>query len=247
METQEISKNKNAATIGEMVAEDYRKAEVFKKFGLDFCCGGKKSIESACNEKGINAVELNEALDALDKEQKEFSQDVNKMDLDELIDHIINTHHKYVINSLPILGEYSAKVAKVHGNTNPEVLEIADQYQYIANELRAHMHKEEGILFPYIRQIAIAKRNNESLSPPPYGTVRNPINMMEEEHDSAGNTMAAIKKLSNDYSPPEHACNTYHVLYAKLKEFEEDLHRHIHLENNILFPKAIKFEAELLS
>ncbi len=246
MQIQETNQKKTNATIGEIVSQDYRTAQVFKKFGLDFCCGGKKSIETACNEKGINTAELNEALEALDKEQKESLQDFNVMELDKLIDHIINTHHVYVKESLPLLDEFSVKVVRVHGDANPEVVKIADHYHAVANELRMHMHKEEAILFPFIGQIAVAKRNNETLSPPMFGTVRNPIRMMESEHDSAGDAMAAIKELSNNYAPPAHACNTYRVLFAKLQEFENDLHQHIHLENNILFPKAIKLEEELL-
>ena len=247
MKVQEVNKKDTSTTIGEIVAKDYRTAEVFKKFGLDFCCGGKKSVSSVCNEKGINIAELNEALQALDKKEKSPFQDFNQMELDDLISHIVNTHHKYVAEALPLLDEFSSKVARVHGNANPEVVEIASHCQTVANELRTHMHKEETILFPYIRQITAAKRNNKSLSPPMFGTVKNPINMMEAEHDSAGNNITAIKELSNNYSPPAHACNTYRVLYAKLQEFENDLHQHIHLENNILFPKAIKLEEELLS
>ena len=128
MESEEINK-KDAATIGEMVADDYRKAEVFKKFGLDFCCGGRKSLDSACNETCIAVAELKDALEALDKEQEEFSKDFNRMELNDLIDHIINTHHKYVNQALPLLDEFSAKVAQVHGDANPEVVEIANHYR----------------------------------------------------------------------------------------------------------------------
>lgn len=247
MATLEIDKNKNTATIANMVAEDYRKAEVFKKFGLDFCCGGKKSLENACIDNGIDLIELNEALEAVDNEQKESVQDFNSMELDDLIEHIIEKHHKYVNAALPMLDEFSIKVARVHGNANPEVIEIASHYQAVAMELRIHMQKEEVILFPYIRQIAEAKRNHEPLSVPLFGSVRNPVSMMESEHESAGNALEAIKELSNDFTPPGYACNTYRVLFAKLKEFDDDLRQHIHLENNILFPKAIMFEDELRS
>ncbi len=247
METEAINKIENTVTIGEMVAKDYRKAEVFKKFGFDFCCGGNKTLDMACSEKGININEVNNALEILDDKQQQSSQDFSSLELDQLIDHIINNHHKYINEALPLLDEFSAKVARVHGDVHPEVIEISDHYQAIANELRMHMNKEEAILFPYIGQIAVAKRNNETLSPPPFGTVRNPINMMEMEHISAGNSMAAINELSNDYTPPTDACNTYRVLFGKLKEFEDDLHQHINLENNILFPKAIKLEEELTS
>ena len=248
MNTQEITNNKTEPTIGEMVADDYRKAEVFKKFGIDFCCGGKDQLDRICNKKGINIAEVKQALKALDEQQLEQNkQDYQNWDIDILSEYIIETHHKYVNDALPLLDEFSAKVAKVHGASNPEVIEIARLFQAVANELRMHMDKEETILFPYIRQMAMAKHLGELLPLSPFGTIKNPINMMEAEHESAGGNMQAISELSNGYNPPEWACNTYKVLYAKLQEFENDLHQHVHLENNILFPKAIKFEEELLS
>ena len=161
-------------------------------------------------------------------------------------EYTTETHHKYVIDALPLLDEFSTKVARVHGASNPEVIEIARLFQVVANEIRMHMDKEETILFPYIRQMAMAKHLGELLPLSPFGTIKNPINMMEAEHESAGGSMQAISELSNGYNPPEWACNTYKVLYAKLQEFENDLHQHVHLENNILFPKAIKFEEALL-
>jgi len=248
MDTQILNNDETNPTIGEMVAGDYRKAEVFKKFGIDFCCGGKDPLDKTCSKKGIDLAEIKQALKELDKQQmQQPSQDYNNWELDFLSDYIINTHHKYVTEALPLLDEYSIKVARVHGEAHPEVVEIASLCKAIANELRMHMHKEEAILFPYIRQMAMAKRNNESLHPSPFGTVKNPISMMEMEHDSAGGNMHAINELSNGYNPPEEACITYRVLYAKLQEFENDLHQHIHLENNILFPKAANLEADLLS
>lgn len=205
LETQDFTKNENAATIGEIVVKDYRTAAIFKKYGIDFCYGGKKTLADVCRQKGINMTEVNEALQTLDKQQQQSTQDYTVWELDCLADHIVNTHHKYVNESLPLLYEFSAKVASVHGEANPEVVEISFHYHAVANELRMHMHKEEAILFPYIGQIAMAKRNNEPLPLPPFGTVKNPINMMEAEHDSAGNAMEAIKELSNSYNPPEHA------------------------------------------
>ena len=248
MNTQEINSNKTEPTIGEMVADDYRKAEVFKRFGIDFCCGGKDQLDKICNKKGINIAAVKQALKELDEQQqKQNKQDYQNWDIDILSEYITETHHKYVNDALPLLDEFSAKVAKVHGVSNPEVIEIARLFQAVANELRMHMDKEETILFPYIRQMAMAKHLGELLPRSPFGTIKNPINMMEAEHESAGGNMQAINELSNGYNPPEWACNTYKVLYAKLQEFENDLHQHVHLENNILFPKAIKFEEELLS
>ncbi len=245
MDTQEIENNQTEPTIGEMVANDYRKAEVFKRFGIDFCCGGKELLDKTCNKRGIDLAEVKQALNELD-EIPQVSHDYHNWELDVLSDYITEKHHKYVNQALPLLDEFSTKVAKVHGNSHPELIEIDSLYRAIANELPIHMDKEESILFPYIRQMAMAKRNNELLAPSPFGTIRNPINMMEMEHDSAGGNMQAIRELSNGYNPPEEACNTYRVLYGKLQEFENDLHQHIHLENNILFPKSINLEEELL-
>jgi regulator of cell morphogenesis and NO signaling len=242
MKTHEVDFNENS--IGEMVAQDYRKAEVFKKFGIDFCCGGKDTLAKTCARKGVDAEEVRLALQELELVPDQHPEDFDSWDLDVLIDYIIDTHHSYVSAALPLLDEFSAKVARVHGDYHPEVVEIANHYQAVANELRQHMQKEENILFPYIKEMVLAKRDNQPFPQCPFGTVRNPINMMEMEHESAGGSMQAISELSSGYNPPAEACNTYRVLYAKLQEFENDLHQHIHLENNILFPKAIALEAE---
>lgn len=248
MNIQTIKSNEVAPTIGEMVAEDYRKAEVFARFGIDFCCGGKDPLVETCIKKGIDMNEVELALKKLEeKVQQAISHDYTSWDLDFLADFIVNTHHKYVEAALPHLDELSTKVANVHGSEHPEVLEIAALYRAIADELRMHMQKEENILFPFIKQMAEAKRNNTSCKPAPFGSIKNPINMMELEHESAGGNMQSINELSNGYTLPAEACNTFKVLYASLEEFEKDLHRHIHLENHILFPKAIAMESELLS
>lgn len=248
MNAQEINNNNTEPTIGEMVANDYRKAEVFKRFGIDFCCGGKDPLDKTCNKKGIDQAEVIQALNALDEpQQMRFSKDYNNWDIGILADFIINNHHKYVNESLPLLDEYSTKVARVHGRSHPEVIEISSLFQAVANELSMHMDKEETILFPYIRQMSMVKHLGELLPVSPFGTIKNTINIMEMEHESAGENMRAINELSNGYNPPEGACNTYKVLYAKLQEFENDLHQHVHLENNILFPKAINLESALLA
>lgn len=247
MEVQDIDMKESGATIAEIVVQDYRTAQVFKKFGLDFCCGGKKSISKACEEKSIDKDALIDALQAIGKQDEKNEEKVESWNLDVLVDHIITKHHNYVTEAIPALDEFSAKVARVHGDANPEVIEIASLYQMIAEELRMHMHKEEVILFPYIKQLAAAKENQDTIAAPGFGTIENPIKMMEAEHDSAGDIMGKIHQLSSNFTPPDHACNTYRVLFSMLKEFEEDLHRHIHLENNILFPKAIALEQELLT
>jgi regulator of cell morphogenesis and NO signaling len=242
-----IEEKYNQKTISTMVAEDYRKAEIFKRFGIDFCCGGKRTLEETCEKKGVSVDEVTLALEALNNLPKLHSEeDYNSWDLDVLAEHIVNKHHQYLNDNFALLHEFSTKVAKVHGNGSPEVIEIAELYKAIESELSMHMHKEEAILFPFITHLAKAQRDGVSIAPPPFGSIQNPIRMMEAEHDSAGDGLKRISELSNNYTPPSWACNTYRVLYAKLQEFENDLQLHIHLENNILFPKAIKLEEELL-
>ncbi len=239
--------NEKPLTIGELVTEDFRKAEIFSKFGLDFCCGGAKSLKEACEEKGIDEKEVETALTEVESQDKNRQQDFNSWELDFLIDFILNIHHKYVRESVNMLSEVSEKVANVHGENHPEVIRIAALFEIIANELDMHMQKEENILFPYIRKLVVAKRENSVMEPSPFGSVEAPISMMESEHVAVGGSMDEINHLSNGFIPPEDACSSYRALYKKLNEFEQDLHKHIHLENNILFPKAIQLEKELLS
>ncbi|MFZ2897630.1 MAG: iron-sulfur cluster repair di-iron protein [Saprospiraceae bacterium] len=231
-------------TIGELVASDFRKAEVFRKFGIDFCCGGKQSVEEACQAKGLDVHTVKKELVEAESRNSGLHQDFNNWELDFLTDYIVNTHHRYVSDSFPMLYELSTKVARVHGDRHPEVIEIAELWDEVARELRMHMYKEEHILFPYIKELAAARRFGKTMAPSPFGGIANPIRMMESEHVSAGGNMDAIHRLSGGFTPPADACTSYRVLFSKLQEFEQDLHQHIHLENNILFPKAIQMEAE---
>ncbi len=237
--------NMITTTIGELVSKDYRKADIFKKYGLDFCCGGKKTIAQACKSKGVDVVQIEKELNALDSTYGIPSEDYNSWDLYFLTDYILNTHHKYVKRAIPIIYEYTQKVAKVHGNKHPEAIAIAEKFLMIVDELNRHICKEEEILFPYIKHLSTANTNGMKIESSPFGTVENPIHAMEHEHDEVGKMMEEIKNLTNNYTPPSDACTTYKVSYSKLKEFEDDLHKHIHLENNILFKKAIELEKQL--
>lgn len=230
--------------IGEIVSEDYRKAEVFKKYQLDFCCGGKKTVEQACDEKNIDLSALQFDLYEMDQRNFASGHSYNQWSPDFLIDYIVNTHHAYVREAIPVLMEYTRKVAKVHGENHPEVILIAENFYEAAQELIEHMAKEENILFPYIKQLWTAVKQSSEAAQPIFGSVQNPINMMEHEHETVGTIFKSIRALSNNFTPPEGACMTYKVSFLKLNEFEEDLHRHIHLENNILFPKSIQLEKE---
>jgi len=226
-------------TVAQIVASDMRTATIFKKYGIDFCCGGGKPVSEACIGTEVNAETIFNEIEMLDAEKAE--KDFDNMELNVLSNHILETHHVYVKESLPIISEFANKVAKVHGDHNPENIEIAKLFHEVSMELQQHLMKEEGILFPHIINLAIANRNGEKIQVP-FGSVQNPIKMMEHEHDIAGDVFKKIEKLSNNFTPPEHACNTYKALYHHLKEFQDDLHIHIHLENNILFPKAIEME-----
>lgn len=230
-------------TIADMVSKDYRTAEVFKKFGLDFCCGGKKSIQAACKEKHIDYQALSNALEEVRNKPQTETLDFNQWDVVRLVDYIVEVHHAYVQENLVLIETFLSKVLRVHGDANPELHEVSKHFLQVANELNMHMLKEERILFPYIKELWNADAKGEASNKPMFGTIRNPIHNMEHEHEIAGQEMAIIRTLTSNYRPPEYACNTYRVLYFKLEEFENDLHKHVHLENNILFPKSIALEA----
>jgi len=240
-----ISKNitgANEETLGDIAAKDLRKAEIFKKYGLDFCCGGKKTVKQACLDKGLDVTKIEYELQQADKTFNTRPLPYNDWSLDFLADYIINTHHSYVNKSLPDIRTYAAKVAKVHGSHHPELLVIHQLVEEINAELSAHLLKEENILFPYIKELVASKKSSQPLHPSAFGTVKNPIHAMELEHEIVGKNLQEIRTLSNNYLLPEDACASYTLLYRMLDEFEDDLHTHIHLENNILFPKALALE-----
>lgn len=237
--------NIDEKTVAEIVTENIKTADIFKKNGIDFCCGGNIKVQDVCKKKGVDYSTIKEEIENINNTPSN-DHDYNSWDLDFLTDYILNTHHKYVVEANELIIQYSDKVANVHGHHYTEVVEINRLFHAIANELKMHMHKEEMILFPFIKELAAAKRNDTPLAPPGFGTIQNPINMMEAEHDGAGDIIKQIAALSNNFNPPAEACNTFRALYAKLEEYQNDLFQHIHLENNILFPKAIQLEQELL-
>lgn len=227
--------------VAEVVAENIKTAHVFKKHGIDFCCGGGITVEKACEKNNVAYAGLKKELEDVDAVVS-TAYNYNNWDLSFLVDHIENVHHTYVEENIPLLILYANKVAKVHGHHYAEVIEIDDLIAKVTKELTMHMKKEELILFPYVKQLVQAEKNGTPLSMPHFGSVKDPVQLMEDEHEYAGDIFKKIAKLSNNYTPPEDACNTFKALYAKLEEFEQDLHQHIHLENNILFPKAIQLE-----
>lgn len=230
--------------IADIVNDNIKTTDVFKKYGIDFCCGGGISLAKACEKRNVNVGVLISELNNIDKNIF-ASQNFNNWELDFLVDYIVNTHHAYILEAFSLLDAYSAKVTNVHGEKHPPLREIAQLYNKLKVELVQHMQKEECILFPNIKEMVKAKKANTALKHDYLGTVQNPIKMMHIEHEIAGDILKSIAELTMNYTPPEWACNTFKALYAKLDEFEQDLHLHVHLENNILFPKAIKLEMTL--
>ncbi|MBB4808271.1 regulator of cell morphogenesis and NO signaling [Chryseobacterium defluvii] len=230
--------------IGNIVAEDFRAAAIFKRHAIDFCCKGGRTIEEACDRKKINPEEIYKELEAL-PENEGASIDFNSWPPDLLTDYVEKTHHRYVEEKTPVLEAFLDKLCKVHGNVHPELFEIRDLFNESARDLAAHMKKEELILFPFIKNMVKAKISGNTIPKTVFGTVENPVNMMKHEHTTEGERFRKIAEITNEYLPPAGACNTYKAAFAMLRDFENNLHQHIHLENNILFPKAIKMEKEL--
>lgn len=243
-----ITKNKKDGeeeTVGQIAAADYRKAEVFKKMGIDFCCGGNKTLSQAAEEAGIPESALSEALKETEKQNAGSSQDFNKWDLGFLADYIVNTHHRYVRENSPIINGMAQKVAQHHGANHPELNQLAQSTYHFLTDMTAHMYKEENILFPFIKQLVNKKTNPETQLNLPAEFIEQPVSQMMAEHEASGEDLRFFRKITNDYHLPEDACNSYRYLFEKMKEFENDLFQHIHLENNILFPKAIVIGEEL--
>lgn len=238
-----IIESPSLPTVAEMVASDYRKAKVFSQFGIDFCCGGKKNIAEVCLDKGIDLSTLEQALMQVSAQPAgSVHWNFQQWDTPFLTDFIVNAHHAYVRSQTPRLLAFGEKVVRSHGQKWSEVQKIHALVQILTDELLAHMEKEERVLFPYIKQLAAGWPYATEKPHAPFGSVQNPVRMMEMEHETAGEILRDIRALSNDHTPPAGACNTFRVWYALLREFEEDLHLHVHLENNILFPRAIGLE-----
>ncbi len=237
-------KNKS---VGEIVKLDFRAADVFSNYGIDFCCGGKISVSEACANAKTDESIVIRALENLQNQSGSAVHDFDSWNIGFLADYIQNTHHQYVKKAIPQILPLAQKVADVHGDHHSEVIRINELFQDLAEELLAHLQKEEMILFPYIKKLVAEESAGKCTDPGCFGSIGSPISVMEAEHENAGLILKEMYRISDGYSAPEDACNTFRVLYGKLKEFEDDLHRHIHLENNILFPKAIEKEQLVLA
>lgn len=230
-------------TIGEIAGKDIRNAEVFKKYNLEFCCDGNKSLSESCADAGVSEKEVQEALDQAAKAGTSSGHNYSGWELDFLADYIVNVHHKYVKDSVQMFMDLSKKIATVHGDSHPELYKIKEHLDDLLVDMIAHQKEEETVVFPFIRQIVTAEKNNEALANKK--SIEEPVKMMLDEHKAVAEHVHAIEDLSKKYQVPSDGCDSYRLYFHKLKELDDDLHLHIHLENNVLFPKALKKQKAL--
>jgi regulator of cell morphogenesis and NO signaling len=227
-------------TVGAIVAADFRTARVFDNHGIDFCCGGKITLKAICREKSLDPAALQEEITALQSAPVDRSRTYSSWALPFLADYIVNTHHAYLNENTGQIAAYTRKIAGVHGDRHPEVIEIADIFARIAAKMAAHLREEEDILFPAIKRIDAASRAGAAPDPADAAAIKAALVKLDHEHVEIGDAVHAIRHLAHGYAIPDDVCTTFAVTYRKLKEFEDDLHTHVHLENNILFPKAAR-------
>ena len=232
--------------VGDIVKVNFKTAQLFEKNKIDFCCGGGISLMEACQKSKIDVAELIPQLEAVVQMNDPDSRYIDGLELDELCDYIEKRHHTYVNENIPFLQQKLQRLCEVHSENHNELFEIKRLFDGAAENLSAHMKKEELILFPYIRKMVSSKKENTQ-EKSEFGHILQPIEQMEEEHHVEGERFKKISELTQDYTCPPDGCNTYQVTFKTLQDFENDLHRHIHLESNILFKKAILLEKELLN
>ncbi|SHJ89265.1 regulator of cell morphogenesis and NO signaling [Tangfeifania diversioriginum] len=228
--------------VGEVVKTNFKAAEIFQANKIDYCCGGEQSISEACQKAGVETEQLISRLEEQLQESDPDADYINSMEMGTLADYIVNRHHSYVQKSIPVLKENLKKIADVHGESHPELAQVRDLFYKSAGELTKHMQKEELMLFPFVKKMERAHNEHKPLPKSPFGGVANPIVEMMEDHENEGERFEQISELTDNYQVPADGCATYQVTMKQLNEFEKDLHRHIHLENNILFQKAITME-----
>jgi regulator of cell morphogenesis and NO signaling len=233
-------------TVGKVASTVPQATRVFEKYGIDYCCGGGKSVFDACKDAGISFLEL---LGAIEREAERSTASIaeySELSQRDLIDHIVNTHHTFTREELLRIEALLRKVVSVHGERHPELALVQTTFRQLHDDLMPHMMKEENVLFPYVTRIEMAAKDGIPPASPLFMTVRNPVRMMLLEHETAGELLRKLRVLTSDYAVPEDACSSFRTLYAALEDFENDLHQHVHLENNILFPRAIAMETEAL-
>lgn len=232
-------------TVRDVVVQIPESTRVFERLNIDYCCGGNRPLMDACDSAGVEVDAVIEMLTALDQPGATQSDAMNfqKLSLAELINHILETHHVFTKSELDRIKVLTDKVLGAHGDRHPELLKVSDLFQRLSGDLKLHMFKEEQVLFPYIVKMENADTQGRPFPSAPFGAVRNPVRMMTMEHDAAGEILRELRAVTSDYRVPPDGCMSYQTLYQALENLEKDLHQHIHLENNILFPKAVEVEA----
>ena len=229
-------------TVREVTTQVPESTRIFEKLKIDYCCGGGRPLVEACDSAGVEVDVVIEMLADLRQPSESGVIDFQKLSLSELITHIVETHHIFTRSEMARVEALIAKVLNAHSANHPELLKVQNLFQRLCADLKPHMFKEEQILFPYIVAMEQAVTNGRPFPFAPFGTVKNPVLMMTKEHDTAGEILCELRLVTADYRVPPDGCMSYHTLYRALEGFEKDLHQHIHLENNVLFPKAIEME-----
>lgn len=229
-------------TVREIAVEHPASVRVFESLGIDYCCGGQRSLREACERASVSPDEVLSRISAAENEPSTATVNWADASVAELTRHIIDDHHSYIRRESPRVVSICGKVVERHGAAHPEVKSIQELFQALADELSLHMMKEENVLFPYLAQMEAALREGRPVPPAMFGSVEMPISRMLADHDDAGALTVRIRALSGGFTAPADACPTYRALYQGLEDFERDLHQHIHLENNILFPRALEME-----
>lgn len=233
-------------TVAEIASTMPRSIPVFQRHGIDYCCGGKRSLAAVCSEKGVAFDAIVGEIETADRPVAEAGTDWANEPLGSIIDHILTHYHASLKEELPRLLALAEKVTSVHGANHPDTLPaLRDTFRSLKDELDSHLEKEEHVLFPYVRELETAARGLRPSFSLPLGLASGAISVMEREHEVAGLALKTIHRLTGGFRPPDDACGSFRALYAGLEIFEADLHRHIHLENNILFPRAMGMESKL--
>jgi|WetSurSiteA1Bulk_404760.scaffolds.fasta_scaffold00376_7 regulator of cell morphogenesis and NO signaling len=229
-------------SVGEIVRVNYKTAHIFDQHRIDFCCGGDKTLHEACSTARVDEEALLSTLRYIMQETDSDSRYFENLSADLLCNYIVERHHDYINENVPFIQKKLQKLCDVHGRNHPEIHDIKKLFDASAANLSMHMKKEELMLFPYIKRLVKAKNEGKPIEAPYFGNIRNPVSSMVAEHQEEGLRFIRIAKMTDEYTIPPDGCNTYQVTYQSLHDFEMDLHRHIHLENNILFPKAAELE-----
>ncbi len=239
-------RNFTTKTIREIAVESPATVRVFQEYKIDFCCGGNRNFYDACRFVGVSPeIVSDKIIQALGNQTQDFESPEQK-GASDLIDYIVETHHVFTRGEITRLTALMEKVSRKHGDAHPELFALEKAFAELCDELTPHMRKEENILFPFIKHLEMSEKNNLSSPQPPFGTIKNPVRMMMIEHDRGGEILRQMRGITKDYALPEGACPSFQALYFGLEELEKDLHQHIHLENNVLFPQAVKLEQKVI-